>query len=169
MVVLVFVSIPPRRPLCAYARARLSGPARGGSPQLCIVKPDALFSVCRFGLQVVSYVMDGTCNKVDPKAEMAAKVAERDGKREIEEFRIRDAHLQKVEDARTLKDAYAYKASQEEGRSITSNVDKDLETGALTKQRSAAQAHVDDNWSAPVVRHQTSGYDGSGRFVVRDY
>ena len=75
--VLVFVSIPPRRPLCACARARLSGPARGGSPQLCIVRPDALVSVCRFGLQIVSMFMDATCNKADPKAEMAAKIAKR--------------------------------------------------------------------------------------------
>ena len=50
--------------VCARTPVGLvSGPVQGGKPHLHMrCKTDALFSVCRFGVQILSYIMDKTCN-----------------------------------------------------------------------------------------------------------
>ena len=63
--------------VCARTPVGLvSGPVQGGKPHLHMrCKTDALFSVCRFGVQILSYVMNLTCAKEDPEADMAAMMA----------------------------------------------------------------------------------------------
>ena len=56
----------------------VSWPVQERKPHLHNVmhcKTGALFSVCRFGVQILSYVMNLTCAKEDPEADMAAMMA----------------------------------------------------------------------------------------------